>query len=212
LLRAEGIELRLTRIAAPARAVADTALTCRMFEPVRALVTAAVQRRLCTPEQLADELEAGPRNGSAFLRRAVADVLLGAESISEAELADLLRGARVPAFELNVPIMNPTGRVVAVADALWRELRAVLEVDSRQHHFYEDGWARTMRRHNLLTATGLAVTHYPPSEIRARPAEVAGEVASWLRGRAAELGVHYRAAAPRAPSAADRAPFRLPPL
>lgn len=205
----EGVGIRTVRVAAPARAVADTALTYRMFEPVRALATAAVQRRLCTPAQLVHELETGPRAGSAFLRRAVADVLEGAESISEAELAEVLRRVDVPRFELNVPILDHTGRVIAIVDVLWRRLRAALEVDSKQHHFFAEDWARTMRRHNMLTASGIATTHYPPSDIRAHPAVVAREVASWLRARAAELDVPYHDAAPG--PTIRRAPLRLLP-
>jgi hypothetical protein len=177
-----------------ARAVADTALVYRRFDPVRALVTSSVQRRLCTPEQLQRELDDGPQNGSAHLRRAIDDVLGGAESISEAEFAVLMRAADLPHFELNVPIVDQFGRELAVADALWRDLRAVLEVDSKKHHFYDDKWMRTMRRHNRLTRFGLALTHYPPGDLRTRPAATAAELDAWLQGRAAELGVPYRRA------------------
>ncbi|HZC72954.1 MAG TPA: hypothetical protein VE442_19815 [Jatrophihabitans sp.] len=105
----------------------------------------------------------------------------------------------MPSFEQNVPILDATGRVVAIADVLWRALRAVLEVDSRRHHFLEPKWIRTMHRHNMLTRYGLAVTHYPPAELRRRPAHVMEEVDAWLRGRAAELGVPYPPPEPAVP-------------
>lgn len=179
------------RVAGTARAVADTALECPTLAPVRAMVTAAVQRGLCSAEELQEELDAGPRNGSGHLRRALEDVFGGAASISEAELADLMRAAQLPPFELNVTIVGASGRQLAVADVLWRELRAVLEVDSREYHFLEPQWERTMRRHNRLTRCGLAVTHYPPVDLRDRPREVAIEIDDWLRARACELGVRY---------------------
>lgn len=201
--------LPLVRIANPARAVADTALLYRTFRPVRALVTAAAQQGLCTPEELRNELATGPRNASAFLHRALQDVFGGAASIAEAELADLMRRAGLPGFELNVSILDHTGRLVATADVLWRTLRAVLEVDSRKHHFLEPQWDGTMKRHNKLTRHTLAVTHYPPKDLRARPTEIARELEAWLRARAAELGVRYPPPTP--PTRRPPLPYVLPP-
>lgn len=192
-------------VAGVARAVADTALVYRTFAPVRALVISAAQQGLCTAEALARELDDGPRNGSGHLRRALEDVLIGAASVPEAELADLMRGAGLPEFELNVPLVDYRGVVIAVADVLWRELRAVLEVDSRKHHFLETEWRGTMRRHNELTRCGLALTHYPPVELRDNRERVLGEIDQWLRARSAELRLPYPP-----PPAPDRGtPFRL---
>ena len=95
--------------------------------------------------------------------------------------------ADIPPFEANVPIYDTTGRRVAVADALWRGLRAVLEIDSREFHFGEPEWKRTMRRHNLLGRLGLSVVHYPPSAVRDRNSGWLDEVAQWLAVRATEL-------------------------
>jgi very-short-patch-repair endonuclease len=199
--------LPLARIASTARAVADTALMYRTFAPVRALVTSAAQKGFCSADELHRELDLGPRNGSAYLRRALEDVFGGAASISEAELADLMRAAGLPSFELNVPILDGIGNHIATADVLWRELRAVLEVDSKEHHFLEPQWEQTMRRHNGLTRLGLAVTHYPPTDLRRRTEEVMTEVDEWLRARAVELGVPY----PPGPSKIPGAPLVLPP-
>jgi hypothetical protein len=178
-------------IARPARAIADTALLYRRAAPVCALVTAAVQRRLCRVEDLVAELEHVPRNDSAHFRRAVADAVGGARSVAEAEAIRLLAAAPVPEFEANVEIIDQYGTVIAVADLLWRGLRAVGEIDSRAYHLDEQGWARTLARHNLLTRCGLAVEHYPPSVVRGGREAWALEVASWLAARAAELGVPF---------------------
>lgn len=173
-----------------ARAVADTALAYRTSDAVRALVTSAIQREACTPAELVAELRTAPRNGSAHLRHAVEDVLDGARSIAEAEAVDWLRRVDVPGFECNVPIVAG-GVVVSVADILWRELRAIAEIDSGEFHFHEEDWKRTGRRHNRLTTAGLALEHYPPSEIRGRKLPWARDVEQWLRARARELGVPY---------------------
>jgi hypothetical protein len=176
----------------PARALADTALEYRTLPPVRALITSAVQKQLCTPAELAVELTDGPRNNSAPLRRALADAFDGARSIAEAEAIDLLRNAAVPAFEANVPIVDVTGRHLATADLLWRALRAIVEIDSREFHYDDEDWERTLRRHSLLTSQALALTHVTPRRIRKQPRAVVREVETFLRGRAGELGVEYR--------------------
>jgi hypothetical protein len=175
-----------------ARAIGDSALLHTALAPVRAMVTASVQRGICTANDLGAVLDDAPRNDSAHFRRALDDILNGARSIAEAEAVDWLLTAEVPPFELNVPILDGRGIVIAVADALWRELRAVLEVDSAEFHFSEPDWKRTIRRHNRLTAAGLALAHYPPSEIRAGRTGWAIEVEEWLRHRAQELGMPYR--------------------
>jgi hypothetical protein len=98
-----------------------------------------------------------------------------------------LRLGGVPRFELNVPIVH-AGRVIAVADVLWRELRAVLEIDGREYHLSEAQWKATMARHNRLTAAGYAVTHYPPSAMRDGGLAWVAEVDDRLRARAREPG------------------------
>src|SRR5262249_36854052 len=57
-----------------ARAVADHALTLRRLDDVRAVVAEAVRRRLSTVDEIAAELESGPRNGSALLRQVIAEI------------------------------------------------------------------------------------------------------------------------------------------
>jgi hypothetical protein len=213
-VRPSGRALEVQRVgiwptAQPARAVADTSLTYRRFDPVRALVTSAVQRRLCTPGQLEFELVQGPQNGSAHLRRALDDVFGGAESISEAELSDLIVGAGLPRPEFNVPIYTPDGIQVASADALWRTLRAGLEVDSKKYHFYENKWTGTVRRHTALTISGLSLTHFLPKDLRNQPVACVRGIEEWLRRRAAEIGAAYPPPPP--PSGPDGRPLRNQP-
>ncbi len=97
--------------------------------------------------------------------------------------------AQAPAFELNVPIVDGSGHIIAVADVLWRGLRAILEIDSREYHLGEADWKRTRRRHNMLTRLGFALTHIAPSEATGRNALWLDELHSWLGHRARELGV-----------------------
>lgn len=162
------------------RAVADHARSLRSLDDVRAVVAEAVQRGFCAIEAIAVELHAGRRNGSALLRRAVDEVTLGAASAPEARAASPLRAARVPAFEQNVPVTVGARRYVA--DFLWRELWAILEIDSRDYHFAPRDWQATLRRHAELETAGYSVIHVPPAELRDGD-EFVQRVKQWLAGR-----------------------------
>lgn len=179
----------LTPVVATARAVADTALDHRRLSEVRALVGSALIRRHCSLDALVRELNGLPRNRGAHFRRAVSEALGGARSAAEADAARrLARHPRVPAFEPNVAVRAADGRRYVV-DFLWRALRAVLEIDSREFHISAEQWAATLARHNALTAAGLAVLHQPPSAISGPDGRWLDETADWLARRAGELGV-----------------------
>jgi hypothetical protein len=84
------------------RAVAVAARDCRTDRDAAAVVLEAVERRLVRLDDLRNELEAGPRAGSARLRRAVEAAELGAWSVPEADLAASVRTSRaLPAMWAN---------------------------------------------------------------------------------------------------------------
>jgi hypothetical protein len=172
-----------------ARAVADLALERRNLDDVRALVAQALRANLCTLAELRGELEAGPRKFSANLRAALLDMDRGAWSAPEARAAEILRRSNVPPFEPNAPVRLPTGRVLWV-DFLWRDLRAVLEIDSFEYHD-DDPRQRdaTDDRHIQLTKLGLAVIHRRPRLVFREPQRFRYEVETWLAARARELGI-----------------------
>jgi very-short-patch-repair endonuclease len=165
-----------------ARAVADLALELRRIDDVRTLVAQAVRARLCTVDEVRIELLAGPRRGSALLRTALTEVGGGAWSAPEARAARLLRAAGLGPFEQNARIELPTGGYVIV-DFLWRELDAILEIDSVEHHLDPVQWRATMDRHLALETLGFAVVHRTPSTVRNEPARFVGEIGAWLAAR-----------------------------
>ena len=169
-----------------ARAVADHALTLHRIDDVRTVVAEAVRRRLSTVDEIAAELEAGPRNGSALLRQAVDEVGAGAWSAPEARAARLLRRAGVPPFEQNARIELPGGGY-CVADFLWRDLWAILEIDSVENHFAPGDWSATMDRHLVLETAGFSVAHRPPSAVNTYPVRFVRDITAWLANRQRHL-------------------------
>lgn len=171
---------------AEARAVADLALERRHLDDVRALVAEAVRRRLCTVDELAAELRHGPRRGSAFLRQAIDEVGGGAWSAPEARAATLLRQAGAPPFKQNRRINLADGSYFYV-DFLWRELRAVLEINSDVHHALAGDADGTSDRHLVLETNGYSVIHRTPRYVIKRPQLFVDGVLAWLAARRREL-------------------------
>jgi hypothetical protein len=171
-----------------ARAVADLARETRHLDDVRALVAEVVRRERCTVVELAAELAAGPRRASANLRMALEEVSGGAWSAPEGLAGRLLRAANVPPFRQNVTLRLPGGGRLHL-DFLWLRLRAVLEIDSDEHHGLPADADATDGRHILLESLGLSVTHRRPSFIARHPQRFTDGIAAWLAGRARELGV-----------------------
>jgi len=173
------------RYALPPRAVADAARWLTDLGEVRAVVAGAVQRGLFPVERLVEELEQGPRQGSALLRRALAEVADGVRSAAEGELHALIKRAGLP-----MPMFNPrlfVGRVfLAVPDCWWPDAGVAAEVDSRAWHLSPREWENTLARQARMAAAGIIVLHFPPSRIYTERKEVIAEIRGALaagRGR-----------------------------
>jgi hypothetical protein len=170
----------------PPRAVADAVRWLTDLAAVRAVVAGAVQRGMCPVERLVEELEQGPRQGSANLRRALAEVGDGVRSAAEGRLHALIKRAGLP-----MPMFNPRlflGRAfLAVADCWWPDAGVVAEVDSRAWHLSPREWENTLARQARMAAAGIVVLHFPPNRIYTEPKEVIAQIRSALdagRGRA----------------------------
>lgn len=168
-----------------ARAAADLAVDLHRLDDVRSLVARVVQDKHCTIAELGVALDAGPRNGSAYLRQALTEVGWGAASAPEARAARILRRFRITGFVQNATLRLPDGSV-RVVDFYWPHLRACLEIDSVEWHFAVDHWSGTWDRHLELSKHGLSVIHRPPSAL-ADERGFAADVRNWLAGREADL-------------------------
>jgi very-short-patch-repair endonuclease len=177
-------EAGLVSYAYAERAVADTARSLTSLREVRAVVAAGVQGGLCIIGCLDRELSRGPMQGSALLRRALAEVADGIRSTTEADLRDLIKRARFPAPMFNARLYLGT-RFLGMPDCWWPEAGVAAEVDSREWHLSPEDWQRTMERHARMSACGIIVLHFPPSRIRTEPAVVAATIRDALQaGRA----------------------------
>jgi hypothetical protein len=163
------------RFVLPARAVADTARGMTDLSSVRAVVAEAVQRGRCPVRLLAEELAAGPAQGSALLRRALAEVADGIRSAAEGDLRDLIVWAGLP-----VPMFNPrlivAGEFLAQPDCWWPGPGVAAEADSRAWHLSPRDWEYTQARHARMSAHGIIVLHFAPARIRAKRNEVADDI------------------------------------
>jgi very-short-patch-repair endonuclease len=184
------------RWALPERALADAARELGGFRELRAVVADAVQQRRCKLHLLQEELTGGPVRGSAWLRRCLSEVTGGIRSGAEGDFGDLLRNSRLPAPVFNARLYAGTA-FIAVADAWWAEAGVVAEVDSRQWHLSPDDWERTLQRHARMSAHGIIVLHFTPSQIREEPARVIADIRSALASGRNRPALEIRALAPR---------------
>jgi hypothetical protein len=172
------------RLVWPARAVGDAVRGMTRLAEVRAVIADTVQRGRCNVALLHDELERGPKRGSALFRRALGEVADGVRSAAEGDLRDLIKRAGLP-----VPLFNARlfvgGRLIAVPDCWWPDAGVAAEVDSREWHFSPRDWEQTMRRHEVMGAHGIITLHFTPRRIRQEPGTVATAIRDALAtGRA----------------------------
>jgi hypothetical protein len=174
------------------RALVDAARELHSFRQVRALVADAVQRRRCRLDVLQAELEHGPRRGSAWLRRSLAEVACGIRSGAEGDFGDLLGRSGLPAPMFNARLY--AGKTfIAVVDAWWPEAGVAGEADSRAWHLLPEDWERDLRRHARMSAYGIIVLHFPPNRIRRDPAGVAADIKAALAAGQARPRLAIRA-------------------
>jgi hypothetical protein len=169
------------RYAPPARALIDLCRHQEALTDVRALVATVVQQRLCSVRELASEIRAAPRQRTASTALALAEVADGVRSLAEARAREILRRSGLPAPEWNARLVDADGVPFLQPDAWWPEQRAALEIDSRKWHLSPEDWARTQRRQRLLTAHGVMVMSFSPTEIMGDPDGFIREVGALLR-------------------------------
>lgn len=184
----ESVMVRGLPLAPVVRAVLDRARRLRDVETVQALVAEAVQRRFCTPAELADELDAGSKRGTALVRRELKDIRGGARSVPEVHAMRLVRSSGLPEPLWNVPLFDDCGQLIGIPDAWWSEVGLAWEIDSLAYHLDPADYDRTLRRDARYAAAGIPFLPTLPSRVHTERAAVI-----------AELTAAYAAAARRTP-------------
>jgi hypothetical protein len=195
------------RYALPARAVADTVRAMTSLRDVRAIVADAVQRGHCGVRQLAEELAAGPKVGSALLREALTDVADGIRSAAEGDLKDLLARSGLPMPLFNAMVFAGE-EFVAQLDGWWPEFGVGLEVDSQEWHMSPEDHANTLSRGRRIGIHQVIVLRFTPKQIRAEPQQVIEEIRRTLEGARSRPPLNLRTD-PASPDRNDVARRRL---
>jgi hypothetical protein len=163
-------------IAPLTRAVLDATRRLRFHDPVRALITEAVQRGGVHPRSLLHELETGSRRGTAVPREVLKDVLTGARSVAEIDAIRIWKHTGLPAPVWNAPLNDRSGRYIGTPDAWFAEVRLAWEIDSYEFHFQRDDYAATISRNTRYATAGITVLQTLPARLRTEPDEVAAEL------------------------------------
>jgi hypothetical protein len=148
------------------RALIDAARREARLDVIRALIADAVQKQLCSPEDIAEELRNIRLGGTALPRRVLDEISDGVRSAAEAWAHSLIRGSALPAPTWNVLIRSAAGRQVAIVDAWWEEVGLAWQIDSLEFHLSPGDYAHTMAQHSTLLANGVMTVHTVPSRLK----------------------------------------------
>ncbi|MFC4858576.1 hypothetical protein [Actinophytocola glycyrrhizae] len=161
-----------------ARSVLDAARRIKDHDPVRALLTEAVQRGRVQPRWLLHELENGSSRGSAVPREVLKDVMAGARSVAEIDAMRVWERSGLPQPVWNVPLTDANGHFIGMPDAWFAEVGLAWEIDSYEFHFQRADYARTINRNARYAAAGIVVLQTLPTRLRTEPETVASELAA----------------------------------
>lgn len=159
-----------------ARAVLDAARRIKHHEPVRALLTEAVQRGRVPPQWLVHELETGSQRGTAVPRAVLKDITAGARSVAEIDAMRVWERTGLPEPAWNVPLTDQDGNHLGTPDAWFAEVGLAWEIDSYEFHFHRGDYAETINRNARYAAAGIVVLQTLPTRLRTEPETVAREL------------------------------------
>ena len=163
------------------RSVLDAARRLKRHDPVRALITEAVQRGRVHPRWLVHELETGSQRGTAVPREVLKDVMAGARSVAEIDAMRVWERTGLPEPLWNVPLRGPDGKHIGTPDAWFAEAGLAWEIDSYEFHFRREDYAGTVSRNARYAAAGIFVLQTLPARMRTEPETVATELTAAYR-------------------------------
>lgn len=166
-------DAKLYTLVSPPRAVIDACRASNDLVMIRAVMAEAVTSHGVGIGALDTEIQRAQRSRTALARRVLNEIIAGIRSEPEADLRELIGTSKIiPAVLWNPCLTTMEGMPLPTPDGYIPGAGIALEVDSHEHHSSDVDWARTLRRHNLLSELGVLVLHYTPREIRSERARV----------------------------------------
>ncbi len=180
-LRAHYIERDGIRVMKPLWTVLDLAAIPVEVEQLRGFQNHCLASRLfgwATLERFVRAQSAGTP-GIGRLRRLVA-ASADVESVAEAKLLDVLRGAGVEPPVTQYRLCTSSGRFIARLDNAWPRRRTGLEMDGYRYHASHAAFVADRDRHNRVTAAGWMLLHTTPDEVEHNPARLIRDLTDTL--------------------------------
>jgi len=154
----------------------------------RELLDHALQLRWIAHDDWAELVEPRTgcgRTGSARLGRLGRRIRTGAHSEGERVLHRILQRGGVRGWVANYPVADCRGRVLAVADVAFPELKLCVEVDGRAAHSGREQFERDRERQNVLVLEGWMVLRFTWAQLVNEPEAVLAQVRAAIAARAA---------------------------
>lgn len=188
----ERVEVCGIPVTAPARTLADLVLTARTREAAVAYMDAALRRGV-VPDLEQARAAAARRRGFRSTSRWWSQADGRAESELETRLRLLLVENGLAPPELQWPVTDGTGQLVARLDLAWPDHRVDVEADvgpagDSPHAVYLD-----RHRGNVLAALRWAVLRFTTTDVTWHPERVTSAVSRLLTMRGAEMSDGLRA-------------------
>lgn len=160
------IERGALRFSCLSRAVVDAAALSADDADCRALLIDAIQNRIVRLDDVSHWIDARRPNGSARLRRTLAEAAAGAWSVPEADLARIIARSRtLPPAWLNPELRDSRGRRLTTPDLWIDDVAMAVMVHSREFHAGVLDWEATVERDADLSASGVVVVGVTPGAI-----------------------------------------------
>lgn len=166
-------------VAAPARAAADAARHDDDVDRVREVFGATVHQQRATVEDLREEVFGGPTQRTHVARRVLEEVSAGTRSAAEGKVFRLVSTSSLPQPLWNEDVIVDGVRV-GHADAYWRELGVVLEIDSIRWHSTPRDLRRTQAKQRRYAAAGLLLVSVAPQDVLDDPEGFLRQLAATL--------------------------------
>ncbi|MFE4467163.1 endonuclease domain-containing protein [Oerskovia sp. NPDC056781] len=126
---------------------------------------------------------AGAR-GVARMRTALDDLRTGTDSPMETRTRLLLVRAGLPCPQVNVPVVDGTGRFVALPDMVYVAERVAIEYDGDVHRTDARTWRRDVAKRQWLEDLGWRTVVATSDDVYRHPSRLVARVAALLRSRA----------------------------